>query len=221
MEQVNLPNLLLRLTCSANFGRWCTTVKYISMSDTHAVESRSFRGGSSLSDGILGIYCHILTPRALSFHRYPLHLSHSLFSHCLRSCWMSFIYFPFFYPPPLSLLLTFGVILVLLALSSFCFTLPFDCWADCRPGVGGWSNCYTLAVCPRLRRLSWQRRRWRISLLQDYRVLCHCKCHSGRSASHYRLGMRVWDLLRDVKEVFHHVNHSGFCLSAWQPSLDV
>lgn len=66
------------------------------MSDTLADESRSFRGGFSFSEGILGIYCHLLTPgpdASLSSSS----LSHSLFSHCLRSCWMCFIYFPIFY----------------------------------------------------------------------------------------------------------------------------
>lgn len=162
----------------------------------------------------------LLTQRAQSFYWYPLHLSRSPSHTVLDPAGCILFIFHTFYAPPSLCSSHFVLFFGLLASHFISLSCLTDC-ADCCPGVGGWSNRHTLAVCPSPQRLSCQRRRWRISVLQDYCAFCHCKCHSRRSASHYSLRMRVWDLLRDVKEVFHHINHPGFCLHAWQPRLDV
>lgn len=200
-------------TCPANFGRRRRIVKYISMSDTLADESRSFRGGFSFSEGIWGIYCHLLPPRARSF--LILFISLALSSHtvldpagCVLFVFPSFILLTAFvhhvlcYFCPLSVLFHSPVWLQTVAQESV---------------VGLTSHPRRLSPSPRACLVS----RGADESLCGRISACCATCQLRRSASHYSLGMRMWDLLRDVKEVFHPINHPGIHLHTWQPRLDV
>lgn len=73
-------------------------MKHASVSDTLADESAAQEEEDSLflmAFGECTVTCFLLGP----ILPYPLHLPRSLSSHCLRSCWMCFIYFPIFSAP--------------------------------------------------------------------------------------------------------------------------
>lgn len=143
MEPVNPPTFCCGWTCPANFGRRCWIVKYISMSDTLADESHSFRGGFSCSEGIWGIYCHLLPPRARSF--LILFIFLALSSHTVldpAGC----VLFVF----PSLMLLTAFVHHVLCYFCPLSVLFHSPVWLQTvAPGVGGWSHVTPSAACPR------------------------------------------------------------------------